>query len=75
MIIINIVIIIIIRIVIIIIIIIAIKWLIFMTQKAWKFLLPLSLNNVQIQMCVKQSALILTANFAKKFKNKWANEF
>ena len=53
MIIINIVIIIIIRIVIIIIIIIAIKWLIFMTQKAWKFLLPLSLNNVQIQMCVK----------------------
>lgn len=74
MIIINIV-IIIIRIVIIIIIIIAIKWLIFMTQKAWKFLLPLSLNNVQIQMCVKQSALILTANFAKKFKNKWANEF
>ena len=70
MIIINIVIIIIIRIVIIIIIIIiiiiAIKWLIFMTQKAWKFLLPLFLNNVQIQMCVKQSALILTANFEKK---------
>ena len=41
-----IIIIIIIRIVIIIIITIAIKWLIFMTQKAWKFLLPLSLNNV-----------------------------